>query len=238
MCVASRPLLLGRGRTGTDEEAREGASVRGRIDTPLPYPTSSSLVPRPSFPRRPTRHECHSCVSVGARGGGNGRGRREDSDDKIITNRHTHTPSARAVPGEYHPCGGRDSWKRSRTEGGVARWRVYNDSDEGTTVRPISTAHHRTLTGDPEVNEGRTEGKSAGGKKMDFCLVCVYEAARAEIACGSVAAGKHLSVQNRSLVGLPRLQRLVPLSRHDPETTLPNVASNIHAHDFARRDQR
>ena len=92
---------------GTDGDGRGGA---GRGECPrsnrhsptLPY----LLVPRPSFPRRPTRHECHSCVSVGARGGGNGRGRREDSDDKIITNRHTHTPSARAVPGEYHPCGG------------------------------------------------------------------------------------------------------------------------------------
>ena len=46
-------------------------------------------------------------------------------------------------------------------------------------------------------------GKSAEELEMHFRLIDVYEAARAEIACGSVAAGKHLSVQNRSLVGCP-----------------------------------
>ena len=77
----------GRGRT-----RRRGKVRVSEVESTLPYPTSSSLVPRPSFPRRPTRHECHSCVSVGARGGGNGRGRREDSDDKIHHEpTHTHT---------------------------------------------------------------------------------------------------------------------------------------------------
>ena len=76
---------------GTDEEALEGASVRGRIDTPLPY----LLVPRPSFPRRPTRHECHSCVSVGlvvaetdAEGG------RTVMIRSSRTDTHTHPPPA------------------------------------------------------------------------------------------------------------------------------------------------
>ena len=108
---------------GTDGDGRGGAGrgecPRSNRHSPTLPPRPSSLLPAPSHSTRVSL----VCVG-GARGGGNGRGRREDSDDKIITNRHTHTPSARAVPGEYHPCGGRDSWKRSRTEGGVARWRV------------------------------------------------------------------------------------------------------------------
>ena len=44
-------------------------------------------------------------------------------------------------------------------------------------------------------------GKSAEELEMHFRLIDVYEATRAEIACGRVAAGKRLSIQNRSLVG-------------------------------------
>ena len=62
---------------GTDEEARE----------------------RPSFPRRPTRHECHSCVSVGlvvaetdAEGGRTSE--LEGSRTSSRTDTHTHPPPA------------------------------------------------------------------------------------------------------------------------------------------------
>ena len=94
---------------GTDGDGRGGAGrgecPRSDRHSPTLPPRPSSLVPRPTFPRRPTRHECHSCVSVGlvvaetdAEGGRTVMIRSSRTD--------THTPSARAVPGECHPCGG------------------------------------------------------------------------------------------------------------------------------------
>ena len=78
---------------------------------------------------------------------------------------------------------------------------------------------------------------------MHFRLIDVYEAARAEIACGSDAAGKRLSIQNRSLVGsvgrpLGAARRRQMTPSLSPTTILYIIILLIHTSDTFFEQQR